>query len=458
MSHAASVTPCTSPRPPLLPGALPLVGHALRLLNNPARFLTAAPAHGPLSRVRLGPLTATLVADPDLTRQVLLDDVLFDKGGPLYDRIADVMGNGLLACPHARHRQQRRLLQPVFHKDRLPAHLDLMAAEITHGVAQWQPGQSLDMAAQAHALTARAIVSTLFDGTLTPATAASMVEDMAAITAGIYTHALLPAAYTRLPLPANRRYTRAQKRLRATLGRVIAAHRSRTTDHGAFLTLLTEPAPDTQPHPLSDKDISDQVITFFIAGMETTGNALAWAAHHLAQDPALQQRVHTEAAALPRGPLTHGHLPHLELTSRVITETLRHYPPVWLLTRTVRRDTTLGGHPLNAGDTVVISAYLVQHLPSAHPDPQHFDPDRWSPPHSTPPAPGSLIPFGLGARKCIGDTLGMGELTLALATLTRHWKLTPATTTPVRYEKDIVIRPHNLHLRPLPHPSNRTGT
>ncbi|MEU0109966.1 cytochrome P450, partial [Streptomyces sp. NPDC006251] len=281
MSHAASVTPCTSPRPPLLPGALPLVGHALRLLNNPARFLTAAPAHGPLSRVRLGPLTATLVADPDLTRQVLLDDVLFDKGGPLYDRIADVMGNGLLACPHARHRQQRRLLQPVFHKDRLPAHLDLMAAEITRGVAQWQPGQSLDMAAQAHALTARAIVSTLFDGTLTPATAASMVEDMAAITAGIYTHALLPAAYTGLPLPANRRYTRAQKRLRATLGRVIAAHRSRTTDHGAFLTLLTEPAPDTQPHPLSDKDISDQVITFFIAGMETTGNALAWAAHHL---------------------------------------------------------------------------------------------------------------------------------------------------------------------------------
>ncbi|WP_329461021.1 cytochrome P450 [Streptomyces sp. NBC_01431] len=451
MSHTASRTHTVPAALPLLPGALPLIGHALRLLHDPAGFLTTAPAHGPLSRVRLGPLTATLVSDPALTREVLLDDALYDKGGPLYDRIADVMGNGLLACPHARHRQQRRLLQPVFHKDRVPAHLDLMAAEITDGIDQWRPGQTLDMAAQAQALTARAIVATLFDGTLDGATVTTMVEDMSAITAGIYSHALLPAAYTRLPLPAHRRYTRAQSHLRATLGRIITEHRARTTDHGAFLSLLTEPGPDG--HTLTDKDVSDQVITFFIAGMETTGNALAWAAHHLAQDAALQQRVHAEAAALPAGPPTHTHLPHLELTSRVITETLRHYPPVWLLTRSVTRDTTLGDHPLRAGDTVVISAHLVQHLPSAHPRPHHFAPDRWSRP--TPPVPGSLIPFGLGARKCIGDTLGMGELTLALAALTRRWHLIPTTAAPVRYEKDIVIRPRklHLHLRPRQAPS-----
>ncbi|MEV6946601.1 cytochrome P450 [Streptomyces sp. NPDC051172] len=448
MTFTTSRTSDTPAAPPLLPGALPLVGHALRLLNDPAGFLTAAPAHGPLSHVRLGPLTATLVSDPALTREVLLDDALYDKGGPLYDRIADVMGNGMLACPHSRHRQQRRLLQPVFHKDRLPAHLDLMAAEITHGIDQWQPDRTLDMAAQAQTLTARAIVATLFDGTLDPATVTTMVQDMSAITAGIYTHALLPAAYTRLPLPANRRYARAQRNLRTTLGRIITEHRSRTTDHGAFLSLLTEPGPDG--HTLSDRDVSDQVITFFIAGMETTGNALAWAAHHLAQDPALQQHVHAEAAAVPPGPLTHTHLPALELAGRVITEALRHYPPVWLLTRTVTRHTTLGSHPLNAGDTLVISAYLVQHLPSAHPSPHRFDPDRWAPPHPTPPVPGSLIPFGLGARKCIGDALGIGELTLALAALTRRWQLTPATAARVRYERDIVIRPRNLHLHLQP--------
>ncbi|MDX2394013.1 cytochrome P450, partial [Streptomyces sp. DK15] len=365
MTHTVSRADAAPTALPLLPGALPLVGHALRLLNNPARFLTAAPARGPLSRVRLGPLTATLVSDPALTREVLLDDALYDKGGPLYDRIADVMGNGLLACPHSRHRQQRRLLQPVFHKDRMPAHLDLMAAEITDGIDQWRQGETLDMAAQAQALTARAIVATLFDGTLDAATVATMVADMSAITAGIYTHALLPAAYTRLPLPAHRRYTRAQSRLRATLGHIITEHRARTADHGAFLSLLTEPGPDGPA--LSDKDVSDQVITFFIAGMETTGNALAWAAHHLAQDPTLQQRLHTEAAALPAGPLTHSALTHLDFAGRVVTETLRRYPPVWLLTRTVTRDTTLGDHPLRAGDTVVISAHLVQHLPTTHP-------------------------------------------------------------------------------------------
>ncbi|MGI5336550.1 cytochrome P450 [Streptomyces sp. CA-181903] len=452
MSHtpvAAQSHPARSV-PPVLPGALPVVGHALRLLNNPAKFLTLAPAHGPLSRLRLGPLTATLVSDPNLTRQVLLDDALFDKGGPLYDRIRDVMGNGLLSCPHTDHRPQRRLLQPAFHKDRLPAHLDLMAREITDGVARWQGRQVVDMAAQAQALTARAIVATLFDGTLDAATVETMVEDMGAITAGINTHALLPAAYTRLPLPAHRRYSRAQRHLRSTLGRIIAEHRSRTTDHGDFLTLLTQAG--TERPALSDREISDQVITFFIAGMETTGNALAWAAHHLAQDAALQRQVHAEAAALPPGLLSHTSLPHLELTGHVVTESLRHYPPVWFLTRTVTRDTELGGHPLRRGDTVVISAHLVQHLPSAHPRPETFDPGRWTSPQTEQPVPGSFIPFGLGARKCIGDSLGVGELTLALAALTRRWHLEPASTAPVRFAKDIVIRPRNLHLRLRAHP------
>ncbi|WP_282791581.1 cytochrome P450 [Streptomyces sp. CC224B] len=448
MSHtrtsAAAQPRSTRPAPPLLPGALPLVGHGLRLLNDPAGFLTRAPAHGPLARIRLGPLTATLVSDPGLTRHVLLDDALFDKGGPLYDRIRDVMGNGLLSCPHADHRKQRRLLQPVFQKDSLPAHLDLMAREITDGVARWQDHQIVDMATEAQALTARAVVATLFDGTLAPATVATMVEDMAAITAGIYTHALLPAVYTRLPLPAHRRYTHAQRRLRATLGRIITEHRSHATDHGGFLTLLTEAG---EGPALSDRDISDQVITFFIAGMETTGNALAWAAHHLAQDPALQHRVRAEAAALPAGPPTHTALPSLRLTGHVVTEALRHYPPVWLLTRAVTRDTELGGHPLRAGDTVVISAYLVQHLASAHPRPHAFDPRRWCSSDTGQPPSGSFIPFGMGARKCIGDTLGVGELTLALAALTRRWHLEPASTARVRYEKDIVIRPRGLHLR-----------
>ncbi|UUU31136.1 cytochrome P450 [Streptomyces sp. CA-210063] len=449
MSHARTSVAAQSHRahcaPPLLPGALPLVGHALRLLNDPADFLTRAPAHGPLARVRLGTLTATLVSDPALTRQVLLDDALFDKGGPLYDRIRDVMGNGLLSCPHTDHRRQRRLLQPAFHKDRLPAHLDLMAHEITDSVARWRDDQVVDMAAQAQALTARAIVATLFDGTLGPATVDAMVEDMAAITAGIYTHALLPTAYTRLPLPAHRRYSHAQKHLRVILGRIIAEHRSRTTDHGDFLTLLTSAG--TEGPALSDREISDQVITFFIAGMETTGNALAWAAHHLAQDPELQRGVHAEAAALPSGPLSHTSLPHLELTGRVVTEALRHYPPVWFLTRNVTRDTELGGHPLRSGDTVVISAHLVQHLASAHPRPETFDPGRWVSPHSGQPVPGSFIPFGLGSRKCIGDALGVGELTLALAALARRWHLEPVTTAPVRFAKDIVIRPRDLRLR-----------
>lgn len=169
---------------------------------------------------------------------------------------------------------------------------------------------------------------TLFDGSLDPTTVATMVEDMAAITAGIYTHALLPAAYTRLPCPP-------------TAGTPTPGNAYGPPCAGSSQNTAPTP-PTTAVGPAlansdsdSDSDISDQVITFFIAGMETTGNALAWAAHHLTQDPAPQRRVRTEATALPSGPLSHTALPHLELTSHVVTEALRHSPPpVWPLTRT----------------------------------------------------------------------------------------------------------------------------
>lgn len=125
-------------------GALPLLGHVMPLLRDPLRFLTSLPAQGDLVRIRIGPVTAIVICDPELTRQVLLDDRTFDKGGPIFDRLREVLGNGLVTCPHSMHRRQRRLVQPTFHQTRLPGYAQTMTEEISAVAESWRDGHVID--------------------------------------------------------------------------------------------------------------------------------------------------------------------------------------------------------------------------------------------------------------------------------------------------------------------------
>jgi pentalenene oxygenase len=232
-------------------------------------------------------------------------------------------------------------------------------------------------------------------------------------------------------------------------------------DHGDLLSiLLTSRDDESGGGELSDTEIGDQVLTFFIAGAETTGNLLAWALHLLAEHPGIQERVHTEVGSVLSGPTaTSAELALLPLTSNVVSEVLRLYPPVWFLTRRVSRDTVLGGCPLPTGTTVAFSPYAVHRLPAVYPDAAVFDPDRWSDPLPAPIPPGAYVPFIAGARKCIGDVFGTSEAILALTSVVARWRLDPVPGAPVRFARDIVVKPRELRLRVTrrdrPHPTAR---
>jgi len=160
-----------------------------------------------------------------------------------------------------------------------------------------------------------------------------------------------------------------------------------------------------------------------VAGTYTTAATLAWALDLLARHPQAEQQLHSEVDSVLRvAPATYTDLPRLQVTERIVTETIRLRTPAWFLTRTVMADTRLGGHLLPAGTSVVYSPYLLHHQPDFYDDPETFDPDRWSPQRPQPPRH-AFIPFASGARKCIGDTFGMTEATLALATITARWRL-----------------------------------
>ncbi|MFD0413755.1 cytochrome P450 [Streptomyces sp. NPDC127108] len=444
---------------PLAPRALPLVGHLIPLTRNPLGFLNSLPAHGELVRIQLGPFPLVVICDPELTRHALIDDRVFDKGGPIFDRVREVVGDhGLASCPYSAHRRLRRLAQPAFHPARLPGYAQAMSACIGEATASWRSGQVLDVPTEMMTITSKITATTLFSGALPPGELGPVLDDVKTFFDGFYRRMLMIPPLDRLPTPGNRSHERARTRLRSAFDQIIARRRTEHVDHDDLLSaLIAARDPEDNRSGMSDTEISDTIVTFFLAGTETTAALLAWALDLLARHPRIEQRLHAEVDAVLDGAgATHADLPRLELTHRVITETLRLRPPGWIFTRTVTADTRLGGYLLPAGSNVVYSPYLIQHRPDLYDNPETFDPDRWDPQRPQPPR-NALLPFAVGARKCIGDTFGMTESVLALATIAARWRLEHLPGQQVRPALGLALRPRKLHMRATSRTEARCG-
>ncbi|MEU9077878.1 cytochrome P450 [Kitasatospora sp. NPDC048538] len=419
------------------PGALPLLGHTPALLRRPLAFVAGLPAHGDLVRLRLGPRDAYVACHPELVRRLLAEDHLLDRGGP---GTGPAGGDGPAGCPAAAHRRRRRLLQPAFHHDRLPGYGALMAEEIAGTTARWRVGDVVDVPAAMHRLTTAATARCLFaahDRAGSPA----VHDSVDVVTRGTGRRVTLPLpGADRLPTPGNRRLRRARRDLSELTGRLVAGRRATGTDHHDLLSGLLD-ARDEDGRGLTDAEVHDQVATFLLTGTETTAATLAWAWSLLARHPAVRERLHTELDTVLDGrPARYEDLPALPLTARVVSETLRLYPPVWILSRTVTTDADLGGLHVPAGATVLFSPYLLHRRPDLFRRPDRFDPDRWL--TTARPSPGTYAPFGLGARRCLGDAFGTTEAVLAIATIAARWSVTPTPGRTVRPGRGPSLSPH----------------
>lgn len=434
---------------PTAPGALPALGHAVALKRDPLAFLKTLPAHGEVVRIRIGPKSLVVVCDADLTQQVLRDDRTFDKGGPLAERGREVIGNSLVNCPHADHRRMRRQFQPHFHPDRLRGYAPAMTAHIRELTDSWQHGQTLDVTHEMGKFTTQALAESLFGDTLPKLELQRMHEDVITCIAHVHWRMLLPEWSFRLPLPANRRYERAHARLHRAASAALAGD---YTDRSLLADLRR--AADAQGTAGTDSELShaecvNSAMMFLITGIDTTADTLAWSLLLLARHPDIAASLHAEVdAVLGARPASYDDLPRLELTQRVLTETLRLYPAVWIVTRTVTHDTRLGPHHLAAGTPVICSPYVLHHRPDTFPDPERFDPDRWRT-KATAAVRTAWIPFGSGARKCLGDSYAFTEAVLALATIAGRWHLElPPGARPFRLRvTGATLPPHNLRLR-----------
>lgn len=434
---------------PTAPRAMPLLGHTLPLLRNPLSFLSSLPALGDVVRIRLGPIAAIVPCTAELTHDVLCDDRTFDKGGLFFDRFRELLGDGIGTCPRSLHRRQRRLLQPAFHSQRLPGYAETMVTQVDAVVTRWRDGQVIDVTAEMMTITSQTLLATMFSDSLPGPVLRGALDDVAAIFEVLYWRMLTPPPLDRLPTPGNRRYQRARSRLRDAVGSAIAGRRAQGGDHADLLSaMLTARDVDNGNGALTDAELVDQVVSFFVAGTETTALTIAWALHLLSEHPAIEHRLHTEVDAVLAGrAATYGDLPHLGLVNRIITETLRLYPPGWIISRLVTTDTQLGDHRVPAGATVMFSPYLIHHRPDLYPEPERFDPDRWLPERAKAIRRDAFIPFGGGARRCMGDQFGNTEAVLALATIAANWRMEPVGGTRVRPVAEASLRPHGLRLR-----------
>ncbi|MGH8920031.1 MAG: cytochrome P450, partial [Actinomycetes bacterium] len=218
-----------------------------------------------------------------------------------------------------------------------------------------------------------------------------------------------------------------------------------------LLTNRDEETGQTMP----DQQIHDEIMTLLVAGSDTTAVTLSWALHIIGTHPGVENKIHMELQQVLGGrPVTHADFPRLDFLRRVVTETLRLYPPGWLVPRRAATETDLGGHHITRGSYVFFSPYANHHDSFLFPDPERFDPDRWLPERAQPLPRCAYIPFGAGTRQCIGETFAVGEVTAALATILARWRLRPHSDQPVRPHALTTLTPGRL----LMATERKTGT
>jgi cytochrome P450 len=413
-------------------------------------YLERAAGRGPtLSHFRIGREHAYLVGTPELVRELFGPLGRVGKKGRGLEQTRVLLGQGLLTSEGELHRRQRRLIQPAFHGSRIEAYSRSMrtaAAELPER-AGWKDGEVRDVAADMAELTLRIVGQTLF--------AADLTDDSTAVSAalaellGRFQRVMLPggALLNRLPLPSTRKLTGAIAELDAVVARLIAEQRAGRGDDGTVLAMLLA-ARDEDGRPMPDRQVRDEVLTLMLAGHETTANALAWTWLQLDRNPAAAAALHAELDAAAAG----AGLAELPWTHAVVAESMRLYPPAWVVGRRMVTDVTLDGWSIPAGSLVLASQWVTQRDPRWWPEASSFRPQRWIGPdgydESAPGQPrGAYFPFGMGRRVCIGESFAWTEAVLVLAALARDWAPSLVPGHPVALRPAVTLRPmHGLRM------------
>jgi cytochrome P450 len=418
---------------------------ALEMGRDPLAFLSnLRTTYGDIARVPLGGETLYLFSHPDLVRDVLVTNHKnFHKGRGL-ERAKNLLGEGLLTSEGEYHLRQRRLAQPAFHRQRVSAYGATMSAYAATRRDRWRAGTEIDVHQEMMALTLAIVGKTLFDADVEHE-AAEIGAALATTFESFHFGFFLPFGelLERLPLPATLRFKKARARLDATIYRMIEERRQAGVDRGDLLSMLLL-AQDTEGDGsgMSDLQLRDEAMTIFLAGHETTANLLTWTLYLLSQHPDVERRVHAEIdTALGRRLPSAGDLAVLPYTRMVLAESMRLYPPAWIVGRRAMGPFEANGYSIPARSIVLLCQYVMHRDERWFPEPERFDPDRFLPERQAERPKFAHFPFGGGPRVCIGEQFAWMEGVILLATIAQRWRLRLVPGHPVALQPIITLRP-----------------
>lgn len=439
----------TSFYPPGPRRVLPLAGLFAYRRGPLPFFQNLAERYGDISYFRLGPQRAFFFNHPDYIKDILVTNHQNFMKGLALQRAKRLLGEGLLTSEGEFHRRQRRLAQPAFHRNRIASYADVMTAYAAQTSQGWRDGETLDISEEMMRLTLGIVGKTLFDADV--ASDAQEVGEAMAVAMDLFNTLTLPFfnLLQKLPLPQFRRFDNARIRLDAIIFRLIEERRRSGRDHGDLLSMLLL-AQDTEGDggQMTDAHLRDELMTIFLAGHETTANAMTWTWYLLSQNPEVESKLHEEIDEVLGGRLpVFDDVARLKYTEMVLAESMRLYPPAWALGRMALNDFEIGGYVVPKNSLVLMSQYVMHRDPRYFTDPSRFDPERWTPEAREARPQFSYFPFGGGPRRCIGEGFAWMEGILLLATMAQDWQMRLAPNHPVELKPVITLRPkHGMRM------------
>ncbi|MFY9553430.1 MAG: cytochrome P450 [Blastocatellia bacterium] len=369
---------------------------------------------GPAASFMFGAMEMYLVVHPDHIKHVLQENGQNYRKNPSHKaQLNEVAGDGLTMSEGDLWRNQRRLMQPAFHRSRIVGAVPCIAAATKSMFDRWEAylvrDEPVDVYTEMLRLAADIVARTMFNADLRNDVEA-VVRDSATVLEYAYRGMRSPIALPLwLPLPSTRRFVRARGALNAVASRLISERKRAPVETQDLLSLLLEEG-------MSEKLARDEIVTMILAGHDTTGAALTWALYLLSTHPDVARKLNCEVSNVLGGRTpTFEDIPKLRYTEMVLKEAMRLFPPAWVLSRESVRDDEVGGYRIPGGAMVFISPYITHRHPDFWRNPEEFDPERFGE-SSDPGSLSAYLPFGSGSRMCIGNffALAIGQIVLAM--------------------------------------------
>jgi cytochrome P450 len=428
---------------------------------------TIAREYGEISYFKLGPEHVYLINNPDYIEKVLIYDHRNFKKGKRLQTAKIVLGEGLVTSEGDFHNHQRRLIQPIFHPKQIMIYSNIMTDYAVRMRNRWKDGSTVDISEEMMQLTLDIICKSLLNYDVE---SEAQEVGKALTTVRNYSKRLqspIGQVLNKIPiLPAPKRAREARKKLDSLvyglisdrrqqeesgnemryddlLSRLMQAQESNTANHvsnNGISSTSTSPT-STSDGKMSDKQVRDEVMTIFIAGHETTSNALTWTFYMLSQYPNVERKLHDEIELVLGNRIpTADDIPKLQYTEMVLRESMRIYPPVWTMGRRVENDYTVGEYTIPAGSSILMCQYVMHHDPRYYEKPEEFNPDRWTDDFKTRLPRFSYFPFGGGIRGCIGESFAWMEGVLIIATIAQEWSMHLVSSQRIKLDPAITLR------------------